>query len=217
MGASDGLAAFCPSCGSRSVGGLFCAACGTRLPVASAPAAREQDTYLASNARSTGAQLWAVLACGAVIVLGSLLPWATAVTILGPISENGTAGDGGVVTLVCGLVIILVGALTFFGASGWSWLGLAASVLAEFVAGLNLANLPASSDHIRVQSGIGIWFCLIGAFAALLLYGLVLFRTNGTRPTAGQPTFRRSDELFSANIAATASRSRRRGAALSAG
>ena len=32
-----------------------------------------------------------------------------------------------------------------------------------------------------------------------------------------KPTFRRSDELFSANIAATASRSRRREAALSAG
>jgi hypothetical protein len=114
---------------------------------------------------------WALLVAGAVLALGSLLPWATANIGLTSVSISGTSGDG-LITLLAGLAIMLVGGALVLDAirPTWAWLAVPAGIIALFVAGYDLHHLPRpNATSIRIQAGIGLWLCLIGALGSLLL------------------------------------------------
>lgn len=114
---------------------------------------------------------WALLVAGAVLTVGSLLPWATASVALRSVSVSGTSGDG-VITLVAGLVTIFVGGAIVLDTirPSWAWLAVAAGVVGLFVAGYDLHHLPhPKTALVRIQAGIGLWLCLIGALGSLLL------------------------------------------------
>lgn len=59
---------------------------------------------------------WWLLAGGALIAIGSFLPWITASTILGTLSRSGLDGGGdGIFTLGAGAIIALLGGLVVSG------------------------------------------------------------------------------------------------------
>jgi len=59
---------------------------------------------------------WWLLAGGALIAIGSFLPWITASTILGTLSRSGLDGGGdGIFTLGAGVIVALLGGLVVSG------------------------------------------------------------------------------------------------------
>ena len=98
----------------------------------------------------------------ALVVFGSILPWAT----LGPFSVDGTAGDGKITLVVGGLGLILA----IVGASKRGAMGIAAAcgVACVFVSGydlINISNKFGSSNAFSASVGIGLYMCVGGSIA----------------------------------------------------
>jgi len=97
---------FCRECGNKiDNGATFCQSCGSRAPVHVAgdtkkvrPVAQPYFRYIA-------------VAGGALVIIGSFLPWIKVYTIVGTLSTNGIEyGWEGFGTLICG-GLIAMGAL----------------------------------------------------------------------------------------------------------
>ncbi len=110
---------------------------------------------------------WAIIGAGVVLGLGSLLPWATATTVLGNFSKNGTSGDG-VLTLICaGLVVVLgIVMLRQYLAVGWIVGGAIVSAVALGIAVYDAIDLPVGNQYASVSVGFGLWLCIIAALVA---------------------------------------------------
>lgn len=109
---------------------------------------------------------------GAVVVLGSLLPWASVTTVFGTASVPGTEGDGlialGVGGVVCLLAVLELGnrndtrTLTMYvtlaaGALGvYEWVTIRARLM------------EVSSEFARASVGIGVYAVIGGAALAFV-------------------------------------------------
>lgn len=102
---------------------------------------------------------------GAAVLVGSFLPWATA---FGGLAEKrGTEGDG-VITLVCGIAMIVLGYLWYRSDNrNWKVAYLVATALAAVVAVIDIFDV-GGTDGISI--GYGLWICLIGAAAGLAAF-----------------------------------------------
>jgi hypothetical protein len=114
-----------------------------------------------------------VMGGAAIVLIGSVLPWASVTTFVGTISVNGTNGDG---------VLTLIGALLIAGLAGPALWGLArrglligALVLSALVAVVALIDIADVSSRVadangtglvHASVGFGLWLTLVGAIVA---------------------------------------------------
>lgn len=113
-----------------------------------------------------------VLLGGAILVIvGSLMPWATVRTVFGTVNVNGTQGDG-VITLAMGAVLGLVG-LAYRGKPGKLYsLGAAGfAIIALIVAGsalfrVSAGSADANSEYAMASTGTGLYVAVLGSVAA---------------------------------------------------
>jgi hypothetical protein len=122
--------------------------------------------------RSTGAIV--VLAGGAVLILGALLPWATASVGFISVSKAGTSGDG-VITLVIGLGVLAIGwvALGRRPHRAAVILGLVAGGIAGAVAIYDIADVSNAisqtrSSLVHASVGIGLWITALAAVGVIV-------------------------------------------------
>lgn len=99
---------------------------------------------------------------GLAVLIGSFLPWATA---FGGLAEKrGTEGDG-VITLVCGIAMLLLGYLWYrSGNRSWKVAYIVAAALAAVVAVVDIADVGGTEG---ISIGYGLWIVLIGAVAGV--------------------------------------------------
>ena len=130
---------------------------------------RAESTLNQGSGRKLSPALWVVVGASALVVIGSLLPWAS----VGIFSTNGTSGDG-VITLIAGLLAI--GAVLLFTFATWNT-GLvraAAALLILVCLGTSLydvINISGESakifgETISPSVGSGLWLCLVGSIVA---------------------------------------------------
>ncbi len=120
-----------------------------------------------------GQQLTLLGAVG--LVLGALLPWVKATTVLGSISKAGYEGDG-LMTGAIGL-ILLIGALLNKGKAGkrYSVASSIFSVIVLFIAGFDYLNVASAVGDIQDVPGVvdasvgaGLYLTLLAAFLVLV-------------------------------------------------
>lgn len=122
--------------------------------------------------RTKAAALFVVLG-GAVVILGSFLPWATVTTVFGTIGRTGMEGGDGVLTLLLGLSIVGCGISAATAAKFW-WripvlLGAAVAAFAWFEY-QNIASklaTVASNPYVTSSIGAGIWVLHVGALVTV--------------------------------------------------
>jgi len=110
------------------------------------------------------------LAGGALLALGSVLPWATLSTGLGSTSFAGTEGDG-MFTLAFGAIALLVAVAGFNGNRGAFATVAVAGIVALVFVGWEISNMAegvadVEGDGIRATIGTGLWVAGLGAILA---------------------------------------------------
>lgn len=121
--------------------------------------------------------VWTTAGGGALIALGSFLPWMSATTIFGTLSKSGLDGGGdGLFTLAVGALFVVLGLTALSGVSDRRrWITVAlGSVLAILLvvelADLNkrVAGIPTSA-FAYANVGPGIWVLFLGT--AVVFFG----------------------------------------------
>jgi len=115
----------------------------------------------------------------ALLIVGSLLPWTVWDSGYGTVTSYGWKA-GGPTTLFLGLVILAV-AIPIARSSpgvGWPIGATCLFVVAIFISGNHIANVPSPAPHGGILSvGVGVWLCLAtaitGAFASLSVWRLL--------------------------------------------
>lgn len=107
-------------------------------------------------------QLAALIGAGAIII-GSMLPWATARSVFGSMSMSGIEGDG-VITLVLGAGLALAAWLRP-GRRGWQAATLtgAGLVLAVGILDAVIIGGVVGDQYATASIGAGLYIVLIGA------------------------------------------------------
>lgn len=102
---------------------------------------------------------------GLAVLIGSFLPWATA---FGGLAEKrGTEGDG-VITLVCGIAMLVLGYLWYRSDSrNWKIAYIVAAALAAVVAVIDVIDVGGTDG---VSIGYGLWIVLIGSVAGVAAF-----------------------------------------------
>jgi hypothetical protein len=127
-----------------------------------------------------------VIIMGLLIIIGSILPWATAQSVFGSMSKNGIEGDGkitlatGIITLLCGIAI-----LVSEKNSGWIGLAVIASGASLAVAIIDLVDVSnklsgISNEYVKASAGIGLYIVLVGGIVGII--GALVSATKG-KPT----------------------------------
>jgi len=133
-----------------------------------------------------------LIAGGALIALGSFLPWTTVSAVfVGTVSSSGIQGGGdGIFTVVLGIALVLIGVMVAVGSRNSKGLSIVAGLLT--VPTLLIAILDYSEAHDRVTHltaetslatasvGAGLWTVIVGT-ALAILGALVLLGQRATR------------------------------------
>lgn len=109
---------------------------------------------------------WVLLALGALVAVGSFMPWASALG--GLVSKSGADGGDGIITAIGGLCIMGVG-LAVGLRQGLIWAPITATLLALIVGAVALYDvndISGKGDGITV--GAGLWLTTVGAAGALI-------------------------------------------------
>jgi hypothetical protein len=179
--------AYCPSCAAAKQGAMrFCAGCAYdfwgaaagRPEEAAAQVASPPDSAKApSSYRSIPRAVRAVIGGGALVALGSVLPWITTTSVDGTWGAfSGVQGGGdGWISLAVGIGIA---GLAIIGKQGASEFNRAAvgllSLVALLVFWINLGRVGAAAAAFDRQSfgyatagvSVGLWLIAIGAVLA---------------------------------------------------
>lgn len=128
---------------------------------------------------------WIGLGASAVIVLGSVLPWATVSTPFGSISAAGTEGDG-VITLILGVIAVVGFAVQRFRlASIPAGLALATGVFDLVNVSRTIGDVD--SEFARASVGYGLWLVVAGGVVAVLAASVPKRRpARAARPRPGR-------------------------------
>jgi hypothetical protein len=124
---------------------------------------------------------WLLAFVGLVIVLGALLPWASALGV----SIEGTSSDGKI-TVVCGVVLAIMGVLIGAG-QGYLWTSitsLAFALIAGLVALVDVAGgvSVVSYYHGLVAIESGLWLTLVAGLLGIGLSVVALVRRELAAP-----------------------------------
>lgn len=121
---------------------------------------------------------WGVVVGGALVAIGSFLPWISAtIPLAGSINRSGIEGGDGLITVILGVLVLLVGIsalrnerpsriptilLTFIS------LGIVVFEYANITGRIELINLESGLTAGLINVGIGVWVMGVGAVAAFL-------------------------------------------------
>jgi hypothetical protein len=104
---------------------------------------------------------WILLVCAIAVVIGSFLPWATALG--GLISKAGTAGDG-VITLIIGFILVVLSILVI-RRQGRRWVLISAFLLGLVVVIVAIADIGDVGNRAELSIGAGLIIVLLGGIA----------------------------------------------------
>jgi hypothetical protein len=124
---------------------------------------------------------WLVAFIGLVIVLGALLPWASALGV----SVPGTSSDGRI-TLVCGVIISIMGVLIGVG-HGHLWTSATALAFALIVGLVALVDVAGGVTVVSYYHGFvaiesGLWLTLVAGLLCIGLSVVALVRRELAAP-----------------------------------
>ena len=146
-------------------------------------------------------QAWGAIAGGALMFVGSFLPWVTVTTIFGTLSRSGVDGNGdGIISAGLGIAAALIGVALLKRVSRPLSLALTSplslaltgvAIVGGLLVYLDVTNIQRrlgdlGTDAALASVGIGLW--VVGAGAALsLVMGLEGLRggKNPFRPAGG--------------------------------
>lgn len=144
---------------------------GSTPATASIPATPRPKAQRVKARRSTGSggTLVAVLLGAVLLVVGALLPWASAETPFATLTAKGVEGDG-VLTLGAGLLVALLITLGS-GRRGPALMCVIVGLLAGLVALVDMSNLADALAELEQDEslllapsiGVGLWLTAIGA------------------------------------------------------
>jgi hypothetical protein len=127
-----------------------------------------------------------IVAGGALVAVGSILPWVTAVGGFGiSVSRSGIEGGDGLLTIVLGIGIALLGLTMARGEYlSRATVTLIASIVALAVVALDYLDITkritdASSDGVYGSVGVGLW--IVGVGAVIGAYSSFRTRSSGRR------------------------------------
>jgi hypothetical protein len=103
---------------------------------------------------------------GVGVIVGSLLPWATVLTIFGEINVDGTRGDGKI-TLAAGALIVLgfvigAGAMQTLAGIGAALVGIVNLISVSRAVG------DAESEYTSASTGYGLYLVVAAALVAVV-------------------------------------------------
>ena len=152
---------------------VFAGSSDSPVPAVHAPPHSTQEATQPARSNVTS---WVVIGAGAVLALGSILPWATVTTAIVTASKNGTSGDG-VATLIGAALAVILGLFLLQGDLGLVWkVGGLVVFLCSFAVSVNDAStLPTSSEFASVSVGIGLWLCIIASLIGIVATGIKTF------------------------------------------
>ena len=123
----------------------------------------------------TGA--WILIASGATLLVGALLPWLEATTIFGSITRSGVAyGPDALVTAGIGAALGVVGVLVVTGRTIPRWIRMLAIVAAAgalAILAYDYGQLKDRADTVvsdvaQASVGVGLWLSLAGAVTGIV-------------------------------------------------
>jgi hypothetical protein len=115
----------------------------------------------------------------ALVILGSILPWAKATAGFAQFEKNGMEGDGQITVILAGIALVW----TFFRRSKGQTkfvLGPIAGLLCLIIAIIDIADVSSidtGAAFVTVQVGIGLWVCLFGGIATCI--SVMIGRSKG--------------------------------------
>lgn len=141
---------------------------------------------------------------GALVMVGSVLPWATVASGFGQIDLAGTSGDG-VITLGAGALVALIVFLSLVGVfRDRAFAGLLLIIAGVGISGeaiqviQGLAGKLTNADSVRSSIGAGLYLVLIGG-AVTAIGGTLAVRHRGVsevrQPAPKPPVIGLADEL----------------------
>ena len=101
---------------------------------------------------------------GLLLAVGSFLPWFT----LGGSSVNGFDGGDAWFTLFAGIILAVLGYMSFAGRSYPSWIGWVVAALALLLVVIDYFDIKDTADLTGGSVGMGIWLMFAGAIVALV-------------------------------------------------
>lgn len=109
---------------------------------------------------------------GALVAIGSLMPWATITHVFGTVNLNGTEGDGKI-TLVVGLVLVFLAVLELTGTGNIRAIILIVAVVAAGLGVYEIVNLndrlvDVNTEFARASVGVGLNAVVGGGVLAVL-------------------------------------------------
>lgn len=170
----------------------FCAQCGldlASLPLTTPPIPVSSPLAPIPEQSARDSNSLVILAGGALVVIGSFLPWISVNSAFGTLGRSGMDGGGdGVITLVLGVGIVVIGATRFLGMVAPSgvirfWPPLLAGIIAVALAiieGMYVSDRlqGTTSEYVSGSTGAGIW--AIGVGGVLTALAAIRGRTQTT-------------------------------------
>ena len=113
-----------------------------------------------------------IILAAIVVVIGSILPWATITSGFGSASKNGTSGDGVLTLILAGLAVCVVLAFLARPSRWWVILVFVLFVIVTIIGIHDMSSLPVPSadaaQYVSVDVGTGLWLCVIGAIVGVV-------------------------------------------------
>jgi len=106
----------------------------------------------------------AVIVGGLLLVVGSFLPWFT----YAGESVNGFDGGDAWFTLFAGLILAVLGYMTYAGRSYPSWIGWVVAALAGVLVVIDYFDIKDTADLFGGSVGMGVWIMFAGVIVALV-------------------------------------------------
>jgi len=172
---------YCSSCGTKiAKNATFCPSCGDRVAGNAADDTEEEEAVTVGQPYFR----YIAMAGGALVIIGSFLPWIKAYTAFGGLSRTGIEDGGdGILTLIFGVLIVVSALIDVRKPKSRALLAVAFSVAVLILGFVDLSSISdrinsVNSQWVRGSIGEGIYVVIVGG-----IFGLAgVFPNSGPEP-----------------------------------